>query len=49
MLGAVLLLTAVVPLLPGFDQMGQDLRAALRTKLAHFRVFPTPSRGPSHR
>lgn len=29
MLGAVLLLTAVVPLLPGFDPMGQDLRAAL--------------------
>lgn len=28
-----------------------DIRttAALRTKLAHFRVFPTPSRGPSHR
>ncbi|PXA68307.1 ABC transporter permease [Cryobacterium arcticum] len=29
MLGAVLLLTAIVPLLPGFDPMGQDLRAAL--------------------
>lgn len=29
MLGAVLALTAVVPLLPGYDPMGQDLRAAL--------------------
>jgi peptide/nickel transport system permease protein len=29
MLGSVLLLTAVVPLLPGFDPMAQDLRATL--------------------
>jgi len=29
MLGSVLLLTAIVPLLPGFDPMGQDLRATL--------------------
>ena len=30
MLGLVLLLTAVVPLLPGFDPFGQDLSAAMR-------------------
>jgi len=29
MLGTVLLLTAMVPLLPGYDPMGQDLRGAL--------------------
>ncbi|TFD88587.1 ABC transporter permease [Cryobacterium lactosi] len=34
MLGTVLLLTAIVPLLPGFDPMGQDLRAALRPPFA---------------
>jgi peptide/nickel transport system permease protein len=34
MLGTVLLLTAVVPLLPGYDPMAQDLRAALLPPLA---------------
>lgn len=29
MIGAVVLLTAIVPMLPGFDPMGQDLRAAM--------------------
>jgi peptide/nickel transport system permease protein len=33
MLGTVLLLTAIVPLLPGYDPMGQDLRAALMPPL----------------
>ncbi|GAB2450762.1 peptide/nickel transport system permease protein [Conyzicola lurida] len=34
MLGSVLLLTAVVPLLPGYDPMAQDLRAALLPPLS---------------